>query len=80
MITFEFEGKQFEADSDVLTDYEFIADILEADEDPRKMIRCFHAIFAGRDREYARAIGGKFEKMGELLMAAFEAAGDEVKN
>jgi hypothetical protein len=80
MITFEFEGKQFEADSDVLTDYEFIADILEADEDPRKMIRCFHAIFAGRDREYARAIGGKFEKMGELLKAAFEAAGDEVKN
>lgn len=80
MITFEFEGKQFEADSDVLTDYEFIADILESDEDPSKMIRCFRAIFAGRDREYARSIGGKFEKMGELLKAAFEAAGDEVKN
>lgn len=80
MITFEFEGKQFEADSDVLTDYEFIADILESDEDPRKMIRCFRAIFAGRDREYARAIGGKMEKMGELLRAALEAAGDEAKN
>ena len=24
MVTFEFEGKQFEADEDVLTDYEFV--------------------------------------------------------
>jgi len=80
MITFEFEGKQFECDEDVLTDYEFVADILEADEEPKALIRCFRAVFAGRDREYSRAIGGKLSTMGELLRAAFEAAGDEAKN
>jgi len=80
MITFEFDGKQFEADEGVLTDYEFIADILEADEEPKALIRCFKAVFAGKDREYARAVGGKMAKMGELLRAAFEAAGDGAKN
>jgi len=80
MITFEFEGKQFEADEGVLTDYEFIADILEADEEPKALIRCFRAVFAGRDREYARAVGGKMATMGDLLKAAFEAAGETAKN
>lgn len=80
MIEFEFEGKQFEADEDVLTDYEFVADVLTADEEPKALIRCFKAIFAGRDREYARMVGGKLAKMGELLRAAFDAAGDGAKN
>lgn len=80
MITFEFEGKQFEADEDVLTDYEFIADILEADEEPKALIRCFKAVFAGKDREYAKELGGKMAKMGELLRAAFEAVGEAAKN
>lgn len=80
MITFEFEGKQFEADEDVLTDYEFVADILEADEEPKALIRAFRALFNGRDREYARMVGGKLAKMGELLRAAFAAAGDGAKN
>ncbi len=80
MITFEFEGKRFEADEDVLTDYEFVADVLTADEEPKALIRCFRAIFAGRDREYAKAVGGKLAKMGELLRAAFDAAGDGAKN
>ena len=80
MITFEFEGKQFEADDEVLTDYEFIADILEADEEPKALIRCFKAVFAGKDREYAKKLGGKMAKMGELLRAAFEAVGEAAKN
>lgn len=80
MITFEFEDKQFECDDEVLTDYEFVADVLTADEDPKAMIRCFRAIFCGKDREYARAIGGKVDKMGELLKAAIDAAGEDAKN
>lgn len=80
MITFEFEGQQFEADDEVLTDYEFVADVLTADEDPKAMIRCFQTLFCGRDREYARAIGGKVDKMGELLAAAIAAAGEDAKN
>ena len=63
MVTFEFEGKQF-----------------EADEEPKALIRCFKAVFAGRDREYARAVGGKMATMGDLLKAAFEAAGETAKN
>jgi hypothetical protein len=80
VITFEFEDKQFECDDEVLTDYEFVADVLTADEDPKAMIRCFRAIFCGKDREYARAIGGKVDKMGELLKAAIDAAGEDAKN
>lgn len=80
MVTFEFEGKQFEADEEVLTDYEFVADILEADEEPKALIRAFRTLFNGRDREYARMVGGKLAKMGELLRAAFDAAGDGAKN
>jgi len=80
VITFEFEGKQFEANDDVLTDYEFVADVLTADEDPKAMIRCFQTLFNGKDREYARAIGGKVDKMGELLTAAIGAAGEDAKN
>lgn len=80
MITFEFAGQQFECDESVLTDYEFMADILYADEEPKALIRCFRTIFAGRDREYARAIGGKTADMGELLRAAIEAAGEAAKN
>jgi len=80
LITFEFEDKQFECDDEVLTDYEFVADVLTADEDPKAMIRCFRAIFCGKDREYARAIGGKVDKMGELLKAAIDAAGEDAKN
>lgn len=80
MVSFEFEGQQFEADDDVLTDYEFVCDILCADEDPKSLVRCFKAAFAGRDREYAKMVGGKFKKMGELLAAAVSAAGEEAKN
>lgn len=80
MITFEFDGQQFEANDDVLTDYEFVADVLTADEDPKAMIRCFQTLFCGKDREYARAIGGKVDKMGELLKAAIDAAGEDAKN
>lgn len=80
MITFEFEGQQFEADETLLEDYEFIADVLTADDDPKAMIRCFRALFVGKDREYARQLGGKFAKMGELLAAAIEAAGTDAKN
>ena len=80
MVTFEFEGKQFEADEDVLTDYEFVADILSAAEEPKALIRAFRTLFNGRDREYARMVGGKLAKMGELLRAAFAAAGDGAKN
>ena len=80
MVTFEFEGLQFEADDDVLTDYEFVCDVLTADDDPKALVRCFKAVFAGRDREYAKALGGKFAKMGELLAAAIKAAGEDAKN
>ena len=80
MVTFEFEGKQFEADDSVLTDYEFVCDILTADEDPKALVRCFRAAFAGRDKEYARTLGGKFQKMGELLVAAVQSVGDAAKN
>lgn len=80
MVAFEFEGQQFEADDGCLTDYEFVADVLTADDDPKGLIRCFRALFCGRDREYARMLGGKLDKMGELLKAAFEAAGAEAKN
>ncbi len=80
MITFEFEGKQFEANDEVLTDYEFVADVLTADEDPKAMIRCFQTLFCGKDREYARAIGGKVDGMAELLKAAIDAAGEDAKN
>jgi hypothetical protein len=44
------------------------------------MIRCFQTLFNGKDREYARAIGGKVDKMGELLTAAIAAAGEDAKN
>lgn len=71
---------EFEADDEVLTDYEFIVDVLTADEDPKAMVRCFRAVFAGKDREYARAIGGKVDRMGELLQAALEAVGEASKN
>lgn|GEM_PF-3367901 len=79
-ITFEFEGQTFEADADVLTDYGFVCDVLTADEDPKALVHCFRAVFRGRDREYAKAIGGKFAKMGELLAAAIRAAGEDAKN
>lgn len=80
MVTFEFEGLQFEADDEVLTDYEFVCDVLTADDDPKALVRCFKAVFAGRDREYAKKLGGKFAKMGELLAAAIKAAGEDAKN
>lgn len=80
MVTFEFEGLQFEADDDVLTDYEFVCDVLTADKNPDAMVRCFQAVFAGRDREYAKKLGGKFATMGKLLEAAIKAAGEPAKN
>lgn len=80
MVTFEFEDKTFEADESVLTDYEFVSAVLMADEEPKELVRCFRLLFCGRDREYARAIGGKLERMGELLRAAIEAAGEDAKN
>lgn len=80
MVTFEFEGLRFEADDDVLTDYEFVCDVLTADDDPKALVRCFRAVFADRDREYAKKLGGKFAKMGELLAAAIKAAGEDAKN
>lgn len=80
MITFEFDGMQFEADDDALTDYDFICDVLTADEDPKALVHCFRRVFAGKDKEYAKAIGGKFARMGELLKAAFDAVGDTAKN
>ena len=80
MVTFEFDGMQFEADEDVLTDYEFVCDVLTADEDPKALVRCFRAVFAGRDREYAKALGGKFARMGDLLGEAIKAAGEPAKN
>ena len=80
MVTFEFGGLPFEADEDVLTDYEFVCDVLTADEDPKALVRCFRAAFAGRDREYAKMLGGKFARMGELLAAAIKAVGEPAKN
>ena len=80
MVTFEFEGLRFEADDEVLTDYDFVCDVLTADDDPKALVRCFRAVFDGRDREYAKALGGKFAKMGELLAAAIKAAGEDAKN
>lgn len=80
MTTFEFDGQTFEYDEDVLTDYEFFESVLMADDEPKQLIRCFRMLFAGRDREYARAIGGKMERMGELLKAAIEDAGEKAKN
>ena len=80
MVTFEFDGLPFEADEDVLTDYEFVCDVLTADEDPKALVRCFRAAFAGRDREYAKMLGGKFARMGELLAAAIKAVGEPAKN
>lgn len=80
MVTFEFEGLRFEADDDVLTDYEFVCDVLTADDDPAALVRCFKAVFAGRDREYAKKLGGKFATMGKLLEAAIKAAGEPAKN
>ena len=71
---------EFEANDDAFTDYEFVADVLMADEDPKAMIRCFRTLFNGKDREYARAIGGKLVKMAELLKAAIDAAGEDAKN
>jgi len=78
-VTVTVTGK-FEADDEVLTDYEFVADVLTADEDPKAMVRCFRAVFAGRDREYARVVGGKVDTMGRLLQAALEAVGEAAKN
>ena len=80
MVTFEFEGLRFEADDDVLTDFDFVCDVLTADDDPKALVRCFRAVFAGRDREYAKKLGGKFAKMGELLAAAIKSAGEDAKN
>lgn len=79
-MTFDFEDMTFEADESVLEDYGFMCDILTADEDPKAVVRCFRALFCGRDREYAKALGGKFAKMGELLAAAIQAAGEAAKN
>ena len=80
MVTVDFDGMTFEADEGVLTDYEFVCDVLTADEDPKALVRCFRAAFAGRDREYAKALGGKFARMGELLAAAIRAVGEPAKN
>lgn len=80
MITFEYASQTFEADETILTDYEFVCDVLTADEDPKALVRCFRAAFAGRDREYAKQLGGKFATMGELLAAAIKAAGEPAKN
>ena len=80
MVEFEFDGLRFEADDDVLTDYDFVCDVLTADTEPAALVRCFKAVFAGRDREYAKKLGGKFAKMGELLAAAIKAAGEDAKN
>ena len=48
MVEFEFEGLRFEADDDVLTDYDFVCDVLTADTEPAALVRCFKAVFAGR--------------------------------
>lgn len=80
MVAFEFEGNQYECDDSLLHDYCFMADLIEADENPKALVSCFKSLFCGKDREYAKIVGGTIEKMAALLAAAVAAAGDGAKN
>lgn len=84
MRSVEFEGKEYEYDETALKRYRVIKLITRGESEPAGFFDALEILFAGRDVEYAEALGGdEQKKMGELVAAVFqqEAAQDRaVKN
>lgn len=74
-VQFEFEGKRFDVNPDCVNSYKTMKAIARVENDPKCMFDVLEAIFDGKDEEYAEAVGGSMDKMGELIAAAIEAVG-----
>ena len=74
LVKFTFEGKEFECDPKALHSYS-VGKMLSDEKHPERIYRAMELIFAGRDLEYAEAVGDTGEKMAQLANAAAEAVG-----
>jgi hypothetical protein len=70
LVDFEFEGATYQVDADAFKDYRVAKWIALSAENPACAFKAFERIFDGRDEEYADALGGDAEKMGELMQSA----------
>lgn len=80
MKKFTFEGNEYEYNPDAFKNYAVLKKLANAEKDISGAFYAFNAIFAGKDEEYAEMLGGDIEKLGELVSAAAEHHGGEVKN
>lgn len=83
MRSFEYEGKTFEYDETSFGLYDVIYGMARGTNDMDAWCYAVDLIFAGKSREYARALGGHAEEFAPLVRAAFEdasAASKQTKN
>ena len=71
IVKFEYEGIQFEAVRSELESYETNMQLALGGPQFYLAVR---RLFAGRDVEYSKLLGGSFESMTKLVNAAFEAS------
>lgn len=72
--TIEFEGKTFEYDEEMATDYEVIKGVVCATSNPAGFFKSIELVFVGKDAEYARELGNDLGKLGELLTLVIETS------
>lgn len=75
-----FEGQEFEYDPAEAKSYKNLKRIARGGNDIQGFFDAFEDIFAGKDVEYADALGNDFEKLGALVTAVVEAEGSVAKN
>ncbi len=73
-VAFEIDGVELVADYDELTSYKTNKQFARSESDPAGMFEAYERVFAGRDEEYAEALGGSVEAIGRMMRGAFEAA------